>query len=249
MLDTASEILWDTKSSLSILEKETRIWFFKKASDWIKTLLWFDWWKSVTSQWNEHSEKADWDEDSRENSPKWWDKISESMFQQLLTMESSQWFKAKTATYFGETFTTWPYGMVYKHIDKNGNLLKKPAPFREWEQLTEKRSKDNAKAYYNKCAKEWKDSLNQKWLKYDQNQLDALVSASWWTTASKNRLKRYVTSHRNKPTEIFNFMSHFATTAAWNWKVQPWLVTRRKFEANRFKWNKHPFIDYQRHRV
>ena len=40
MLDTASEILWDTKSSLSILEKETRIWFFKKASDWIKSLFW-----------------------------------------------------------------------------------------------------------------------------------------------------------------------------------------------------------------
>lgn len=40
MLDTASEILWDTKSSLSLLEKETRIWFFKKASDWIKNLFW-----------------------------------------------------------------------------------------------------------------------------------------------------------------------------------------------------------------
>lgn len=33
-----------TRQSLSLLEKETWIWFFKKASDWIKNLFWFDWW-------------------------------------------------------------------------------------------------------------------------------------------------------------------------------------------------------------
>lgn len=40
LIDTSTEILWDTKQSLSLLEKETRIWFFKKASDWIKSLFW-----------------------------------------------------------------------------------------------------------------------------------------------------------------------------------------------------------------
>lgn len=32
-----------TKSSLSLLEKETRIWFFKKASEWIKNLFRSNW--------------------------------------------------------------------------------------------------------------------------------------------------------------------------------------------------------------
>ena len=40
LIDTSTEILWDTRKSLSLLEKETRIWFFKKASDWIKSLFW-----------------------------------------------------------------------------------------------------------------------------------------------------------------------------------------------------------------
>ena len=35
------EVVWEAKKSLSILEKETRINFFKDASDWIKTLFWF----------------------------------------------------------------------------------------------------------------------------------------------------------------------------------------------------------------
>lgn len=35
------EVIWEAKKSLSILEKETRINFFKDASDWIKSLFWF----------------------------------------------------------------------------------------------------------------------------------------------------------------------------------------------------------------
>lgn len=40
--ETSSEITWETKQSLSILEKETWINFFKNASDWIKSLFGFD---------------------------------------------------------------------------------------------------------------------------------------------------------------------------------------------------------------
>ena len=170
---------------------------------------------------------------TQENFQQWWDKISNEMFEQLLKMEGSQKHVAKTATYFGEKFTTWPYGMVYKHIDGNGNLLKKAIPFKEWEQLTEERSKNNARAYYNKKAKERKETLDKKWYKYSQDMLDSLVCQSWWTAKSTNNLKNFVLSHRDNKNEIFNFMSKHATTAAWNWKVMPGLVKRAKFAANR----------------
>lgn len=39
--ESSSEIIDSTKKSLSLLEKDTRIWFFKKASDWVKKLFWF----------------------------------------------------------------------------------------------------------------------------------------------------------------------------------------------------------------
>jgi hypothetical protein len=75
--------------------------------------------------------------------------------------------------------------------------------------------------------------------------LDSLVSTCWWTTKARDNLKNYVLSHRDNKNEIFNFISNHATTAAWNWKVMPGLVRRRKFEANRFIGNKQPFESYK----
>lgn len=188
-----------------------------------------------------------WPEWSEEMNQKWWDKISEDMFQQLLTMEGSQWYVSQIQSKnFWEKFPTWPYGMVYKHIDKNGNLLQNPTPFRNWERVTKERALDNAKAYYDKRAQEWKDLLDKNWYEYNQAQLDSLVSASWWTAASIERLQNFVLSHREKPAEISNFMSTFATKSAWNGQTQPWLVIRRQFESNWFNWIQKPFEEYQR---
>lgn len=173
------------------------------------------------------------------------DKISEEMFHELLSIEWTQDFVAKIHhSKFWESFVTWPYGMVYKHIDQNWNLLERLIPFKDGEKVSPSRAKENAKAYYNKQAKKWKNTLDQNWCRYTQDMLDALISASWWTTASYNHLKKFVLSHRNDKEAIYNFRLKFATTAAWNGKVMPWLVRRRKFEANRFKWIKKPFSSY-----
>lgn len=234
--ETKESLIDFTKKSLSLLEKETWIIFFKKARNWLKDFFWFNDTAHNNTNTAQHIEN---------NEKIWWNTISEEMFQQLLSMEGDQNFIAKSHRQkFWETFVTWPYGMVYKHIDSQGNPLKKPIPFMEWEHLTEERSKNNAKAYYNKKAKERKNTLDSKWCQYSQCMLDSLVSASWWTTKSTNTLKNYVITHRNNKTAITKFMSTHAITAAWNGKVMPWLVRRRKFEANRFKGIKLPFNSY-----
>lgn len=247
--DQLSEILTWTRKSLSLLERETWINFFKKAWVWLKKFFWF---KENNPSWNTISE-AKTNRDNKTNIeteevlPKWWSEISNDMFQELLRMEWNQNFTAKTHRQsFGENFPTWPYGMVYKHIDSQWNLLKNPIPFKDWEHLTRDRAEKNAKAYYDKKAKDWTNLLDKNWYRYTQSNLDALVSASWWTTASVKRLKNFVTQHRDNKQDITQFLSTFATTSAWNWKVQPWLVSRRKFESNRFQWIKHPYSDYQR---
>ena len=187
--------------------------------------------------------------ESKENETTKPDKISNEMFEQLLKMEGKHKegnnLIARTGKQFWEKFPTWPFGMVYKHIDESWNPLKKAVPFKEWEKVTEDRWKKNAKAYYDKRAKEWKDILDSKWYKYTQCMLDSLVCQSWWTKKSTNNLKEYVTSHWNNKDGIFNFISKHATTAAWNWKVMPGLVKRAKFAANRFIWNKKPFKEYK----
>ena len=238
-VETSTEVVWETKQSLSLLEKETWVNFFKKAWDRIKGLF--------KRKWNdeETSSTTTSTVETRESSQSWWDKISNWMFQELLKMEGSQDFVAHAAPQFWEKFVTWPYGMVYKHIDTNGNLLNKPVPFTNGERVSKSWAENNARAHYDKCAKWWKKSLDEKWLKYNQNELDSLVSASWGTVASKKRLESYVLSHWSDKNAIFNYMSTFATTAAWNWKKMPGLVRRRKFEANWFKWNTQPFSSYR----
>ena len=240
--ETSTEVVWETEHSLSLLEKETWVNFFKRAWDRIKNLF-RDGWNETQDSYSSPTTSST--KETREVAQSWWDKISDEMFQQLLKMEGDQKFVAKTATYFGEKFTTWPYGMVYKHIDENWNLLKRPTAFKEWERVSPTWAQNNARAHYDKCAKERKDSLGKKWLNYNQNELDSLVSASWGTVASKKRLQNYVISHWNDKNAISNYMSKFATTAAWNWKVMPGLVRRRKFEANWFIWNKQPFQSYK----
>lgn len=186
--------------------------------------------------------------DKKETIKKWWDKISENMFQQLLIMEGGQWYKAVVHGEFWEKFPTWPYWMVYKHIDKNWNLLKDIAPFKNWERVTKEWALKNAKAYYDKRAQEWKKLLDKNWYEYNQAQLDSLVSASWGTQKSVESLQKFVLSHRNNPTEISNFLSTFATTVKKEWKrvELTWLKIRRKFEANRFNWILKPHSEVEK---
>lgn len=181
--------------------------------------------------------------DKRETIKKWWDKISEDMFQQLLIMEWGQWYKAQIHRKFKEKFPTWPYGMVYKHIDQQWNLLKNIVPFKNWERVSKEWALNNARAYYNKRAQEWKSLLDEKWYKYTQSQLDSLVSASWWTENATKKLKSFVLWHRNDKNWIYNFLITFARTA--KWKIQWGLVARRKLEANWFMWTKKSYIEYQ----
>lgn len=246
-----TEVLEWTKKSLSLLEKETWINFFKRTWDWLKKFFWI---KENNPSWNtvfetQTNANIERNSESEEILSEWWGKISNDMFQELLKMEWNQDFTARIHRQsFGEDFPTWPYGMVYKHIDSQWNLLKNPIPFKDWERLTKDWSEKNAKAYYDKRAKDWTSLLDKNWYRYTQNNLDALVSASWWTTASVKRLKNFVTQHRDNKQDITRFLSTFATTSAWNWKIQPWLVSRRKFESNRFQWIKHPYSDYQKGR-
>jgi len=206
---------------------------------WITTATW--WWiYGISKLVSSNKENVEIDQE-------WWDTISDAMFQQLLYMEWDQDFVAKShGKKFWENFVTGPYGMVYKHIDESGNLLENTVSFKEGERVSEDWAQKNARAYYNKRAKEWADLLRSKWYKYSQDMLDALVSASWGTKKSVDRLKSFVLSHWDDKDAIFDFMSKFATTAAWNWKTMPWLVIRRDFEANWFRWNKEPMSEYQR---
>ena len=167
-VDISRETLWDTKASLSLLEKETWINFFKTTREKLKNLFEYN--------WKETQNLSTTIKSTNKIETIWWDKISDEMFQQLLKMEWDQNFVAKTATYFGEKFTTWPYGMVYKHIDSNWNILKRPIPFKENERVSKQRAENNARVYYNKRAKEWSNLLKSKWYKYSQNMLDALTS-------------------------------------------------------------------------
>jgi hypothetical protein len=70
------EIIDWTKSSLSLLEKETRIWFFKKASDRIKNLFWIDW--NSSSWWTNLHEQKEWTssklkvKETRDYISNWW---------------------------------------------------------------------------------------------------------------------------------------------------------------------------------
>ena len=230
-----------TKKWLSWLEEWIFKKFFSNILNRFKNLFWSKKDQTETqtpdTEGDERTENIEW--------PIWWNTVSNEMFQQLLSMEWKQNFKAKIHwKNFWETFVTGPYGMVYKHIDKNWNLLKYPTTFQDWEQVSPSWAEQNARAYYNKRAKKRKEILDYAWCKYNQNMLDALVSASWWTVKSFNYLKDYITTHWNNKTAIQNFRTKFATTAAWNGKVMPWLVRRRKFEVNWFKWIKKPFSSY-----
>lgn len=172
--------------------------------------------------------------------------ISENMFQQLLSMEGWQWYTAIVHKKYGENFATWPYGMVYKHIDKNWSLLKNPIPFKSWERTSQEWALDNAKAYYNKKAAERSKNLKAAWCNYNQNQLDALVSASWWTVKSYERLKNFVISHWNNLKEVFEFLKTFARRDS-KWNLLGWLISRRNLEADYFMWDtEKTYRDYQR---
>jgi GH24 family phage-related lysozyme (muramidase) len=161
-------------------------------------------------------------------------------------MEWWQWYTAQVHKKYWENFATWPYGMVYKHIDNNGNLLKRPVPFKEWERTSQKWALDNAKAYYNKKAAERSKNLKAAWCKYNQNQLDALVSASWWTVKSYERLKNFVISHWNNLKEVFEFLKTFARRDS-KWNLLWWLIARRNLEADYFMWDtEKTYRDYQR---
>ena len=187
-----------------------------------------------------------WLESNKEIVQEWWSNISEAMFQELLKMEGGQWYTAQIHRSVWENFVTWPYGMVYKHIDSQGKLLKKAIPFMNWERVTKEWALSNAKAYYNKRAKEWKNLLDWQWFQYNQNQLDSLVSASWWKQKSVERLKDFVVSNWDDKNKIFDYLSNFATRGS-NGKVLGWLVARRQLEAHWFMWETDKsYTEYQK---
>ena len=238
---------WDDEKKQKQKEKKSKEEKSFRETKWGKFLKW-TWIATATWWWIYGISKLfSSKKEDVEAVQEWWDTISDAMFQNLLHMEGDQDFIAKSHKQkFWENFVTWPYGMVYKHIDENGKLLKNPVPFKEGEHVSKDWAEKNARAYYNKKAKEWADLLKSKWYKYNQDMLDALVSASWGTKKSVDRLKNFVLLHWNDKEAIYNFMSKFATTAAWNWKTMPWLVIRRNFEAHWFRWNKEPMSEYQR---
>ena len=238
---------WDDEKEQEQKEKKSKEGESFLKTGWGKLLKWA--WITTATWWWIYgiSKLFSSKKESVEIVQEWWDTISDAMFKQLLYMEGDQDFVAKIHKQkFWENFVTWPYGMVYKHIDENGNLLRTPVPLKNGEHVGKDWAEKNARVYYNKTAKEWSDLLKSKWYEYSQDMLDALVSASWWTEKSVTRLKNFVLSHWDDKDEIFEFMSKFATTAAWNWKTMPWLVIRRDFEANWFRWNKEPMSEYQR---
>lgn len=61
--ETPTEVVWETKQILSLLEKETWIKFFKDAENWIKNLFWSspqeDACKSTSNTWNIDYSKVD----------------------------------------------------------------------------------------------------------------------------------------------------------------------------------------------
>ncbi len=165
-------------------------------------------------------------------------KISDSMFQELLKMEGDQSLVAEIhKNDFWERFVTGPYGMTLKRIDKNGNLLKTPVKFKEWDRFTSAWAKENARAFYNKKAKEVSWFLTEHWLVYNQNQLDSIVSIlSNVTAKSARRLKDFLVSNRNFwLDQIYKFIVNFALRSQ-NGEIQPGLEVRRLFEANWFNW-------------
>lgn len=170
--------------------------------------------------------------------------ISGGMFRNLLQMENDQWFVAKKHWKFWESFVTWPYGMVYKNIDPKWNPLKSKIPFKAWERVTKEWAEKNARVHYDQVAKKWAEELKNRWFKYTQSMLDALVSASNGTARSVNNLKKFVFENWNKWISIIgDFIMNFATRDQ-NGKQQQGLVRRRKFEANWFKWILEPFTKY-----
>lgn len=266
------EILSDTEKSLSNVEKETRINFFKKAWNRIKNLF-----SSKEEQWqtkflnnelpkkqenvsptsehvidtkNRKIEQQNTNQESQETTKTWSDKISNEMFEQLLKMEGkhkqgNNTLVAKTGKQFWEKFPTWPFGMVYKHIDNEGNLLKKAVPFKEWEEVTEEWGRKNAKACYDKRAKEIKEAFDNKWYKLSQDQLDALTSTCGGTSKSRKNCLIFVLENWNNQKKVVDYISTHSTTAAWNHQVQLGLVYRRKFEADWFVWNKMTFAEHR----
>ncbi len=273
--ENTQETIKNTKKSLSILEKETRVNIFRSTWNRLKNLFSPEeaQWQSSSvdnlpqkntktpapsqelTKNTENKEKTEKEntkketKESQETTKTWSDKISNEMFEQLLKMEGKHKKEgklvAKKGKQFWEWFPTWPFGMPYRHIDNEGNLLKKAIPFKEWEEVTEEWARKNAKACYDKRAKEIKEAFDKKWYKISQNQLDALTSTCGWTSKSRKNCLNYALDNRKDQKKVVEYISTHSTTAAWNGKVMPGLVYRRKFEADWFVWNKMTFAEHR----
>ena len=173
----------------------------------------------------------------------WWETISEEMLTELLSMEWTNNFTASKASKFGEDFPTWPYGMVYKWIDEKWKPLKTPINFIEGEKVSPEWAKKNARACHNFRAKARSKELKAAWYKYTQNQLDALTSArsSW---KAKENFQKVVMENRNNKDLILEYWKDHATRDR-KGIVRWWLVKRREFEIDRFKWDKRHYKDYK----
>lgn len=159
------------------------------------------------------------------------DTISEPVFKDLLHWEGSNgWVGRK----YWENFYTWAYGMTRRHLDSHWKPLNDSIPYPKGKKISDIEAKENARAYYNKRAKERATLLKKAWYKYTQNQLDALVAASSGTENAVQRLKDFVISHWNEwPDVISNFILGFATKSQ-NWQEQPGLIIARARQAGLF---------------
>lgn len=179
-------------------------------------------------------------------------KISDAMFENLLGVEGAHTANGKLIAKserknFGENFVTGPHGMVYKHIDAQGNLLKTPQSFKEGEAVSPQWARANARAYYDKQAQEWEKLLQGK-QGVTQNRIDALVAATGGTAKAKKATQNFVLSHWGDWQAIEQHLRTHATTAAGNGKRMPGLVIRRQFEADWFKGEAKPYSWYQKNR-
>jgi len=120
------------------------------------------------------------------------------------------------------------------HLKPSWETLNDSIPYPRNKKIPPNLAAKNALVYYNKTAKERATLLKNSWYIYTQNQLDALVAASFGTKNAVQRLKDFVILHWNEgPEVISNFILSFAIKSK-NWKEQPGLIIARVRQAALF---------------
>ena len=199
--DQISEVLNWTKKSLSLLEGETRINFFKKAGDWIKKVFWSRW--KINQSTNEWESKTGNIQPSKE----WKSTTTNSKFEQNKNTNGLKVFETRNYIINWGTFKS-PSKWIckrdkYRHVCSTGsfNVLR-----RLWlPKVSESTEVDLT----------W-NTLTRMWLSYigEVNPKDPWKN--WykpqdWDTAVWPRFTRTVGKNAWKTTQ------HQATYINWHW--------------------------------